>query len=308
MEGSAPTAMREGSQEFVLDGSALIDRNYRRRVQPPSGPGHDSGVQGREQQFVGEVHRPTTIIMSTKSGTNEFHGSSVRDPSQQRHRQSKSASGQLHEKPPHLNRNEFGGSAGGPLILPKLYNGRNRTFWFAAYEGYRNIAPTTQRFRVPTEAMRERRLQRARGHTGQAVPHLRSDDHERADLAAPAIPLSGPCECHRSRAHSPLAKYLYRDHAAADAAEINPHVDENWWGPMPNSGTAVDDQHSLRPPLFRQGPVLRRAIRRAISTAFADFGSLPALNNVAEHEPHSLPTRAWPCPGFAPSHRRCSTN
>src|SRR5882724_8473046 len=36
-----------------------------------------------------------------------------------------------------LKRNQFGVSAGGPVVLPKLYNGRNRTFFFVNYEGQR---------------------------------------------------------------------------------------------------------------------------------------------------------------------------
>jgi hypothetical protein len=39
-------------------------------------------------------------------------------------------------KPSFLNRNEFGGTAGGPVWLPKLYDGRNRTFWFFSHEAH----------------------------------------------------------------------------------------------------------------------------------------------------------------------------
>jgi hypothetical protein len=41
----------------------------------------------------------------------------------------------FYEKAPYVNRNEYGLSAGGPLIIPKLYNGRNRTFWFFSCKG-----------------------------------------------------------------------------------------------------------------------------------------------------------------------------
>jgi hypothetical protein len=39
------------------------------------------------------------------------------------------------QPPYHLN--QFGGTLGGPLWIPKIYNGRNRTFFFAEYEGVR---------------------------------------------------------------------------------------------------------------------------------------------------------------------------
>ncbi|MDQ6665835.1 MAG: TonB-dependent receptor [Acidobacteriota bacterium] len=43
---------------------------------------------------------------------------------------------------PILRRNQFGAFIGGPVILPKIYNGRNKTFWSFAYEGYRQTQET----------------------------------------------------------------------------------------------------------------------------------------------------------------------
>src|SRR5262249_17620607 len=57
--------------------------------------------------------------------------------------------------PPHLVRNEFGASLGGPIYLPKLYNGKNRTFFFFAYEGYRLRQANTRSVSMPTPAMRQ---------------------------------------------------------------------------------------------------------------------------------------------------------
>ena len=39
---------------------------------------------------------------------------------------------------PIYKQNNFGVTAGGPVYLPKLYNGKNKTFFFASYEGFRN--------------------------------------------------------------------------------------------------------------------------------------------------------------------------
>src|SRR5207249_4649071 len=62
---------------------------------------------------------------------------------------------------PKLIRNEFGGSIGGPIVLPsfgldgkKLYNGRNRSFFFFTREGSELVQGLTREFRVPTAAMR----------------------------------------------------------------------------------------------------------------------------------------------------------
>jgi hypothetical protein len=44
-------------------------------------------------------------------------------------------------------------SAGGPVWLPKIYDGRNRTFWFVSYEGLRQRQVTFDQDYVPTPAM-----------------------------------------------------------------------------------------------------------------------------------------------------------
>src|SRR6266542_1911990 len=44
---------------------------------------------------------------------------------------------------------QYGGSLGGPIIIPKFYNGRNRSFFFINYEGYREGTPTPLTLSVP---------------------------------------------------------------------------------------------------------------------------------------------------------------
>jgi carboxypeptidase family protein len=44
---------------------------------------------------------------------------------------------------------QYGGTIGGPIIFPKLYNGRNKSFFFGAYEGYREGTPTPLSLSVP---------------------------------------------------------------------------------------------------------------------------------------------------------------
>lgn len=49
-----------------------------------------------------------------------------------------------------LRRNQFGSTANGPVYLPKLYDGRNRTFFLVSWESYRQVQSSTQLSRVPT--------------------------------------------------------------------------------------------------------------------------------------------------------------
>jgi hypothetical protein len=55
---------------------------------------------------------------------------------------------------PHLTRSQFGGDLGGPVYLPKLFDGRNRFFFFGDYEGLRESTATTLLTTVPTAAER----------------------------------------------------------------------------------------------------------------------------------------------------------
>lgn len=56
---------------------------------------------------------------------------------------------------PKLRRNQFGASIGGPVLIPKIYNGKDRTFFFFSYEGLRESrASTTSNLIVPTAAER----------------------------------------------------------------------------------------------------------------------------------------------------------
>jgi Carboxypeptidase regulatory-like domain len=53
---------------------------------------------------------------------------------------------------PDFSQNQFGGSIGGPVILPKLYHGRDKTFFFASYQGFRFTQTSNTPLFVPTVA------------------------------------------------------------------------------------------------------------------------------------------------------------
>ena len=59
------------------------------------------------------------------------------------------------ERIPSFVRNEFGFANGGPVVLPGLYDGRHRTYYFGEYQGFRQILGTTQILSVPTASERQ---------------------------------------------------------------------------------------------------------------------------------------------------------
>lgn len=92
------------------------------------------------------------VVVVTKSGTNAFHGSLLWF-----NRNAVTSAENALVKPakkPAFNRNEFGGSAGGPVLIPRVYNGKNRTFFFVSYEGLRIREPAAFTVNVPTDALR----------------------------------------------------------------------------------------------------------------------------------------------------------
>ena len=90
------------------------------------------------------------VTFITKSGTNAYHGSAFEYL--QNDALDASPYGFSGKAPKRFN--TFGGSLGGPISLPHLYDGHQRTFFFATYEGNRRRLSVAQQFLVPTSAER----------------------------------------------------------------------------------------------------------------------------------------------------------
>jgi len=87
-----------------------------------------------------------------KSGTNQIHGSAYelhRDAALDAANYFENLAGK--PKAPFV-WNEFGATIGGPVVIPRLYDGRNRTFFFGGYDGSRLRLGTTLRGLAPTTA------------------------------------------------------------------------------------------------------------------------------------------------------------
>jgi len=97
------------------------------------------------------------VAIVTRSGTNNLHGTAFNYLRNDK-LDANSWFGNFNGlKRPALRQNDFGFTAGGPALLPKLYDGRNRTFFFVSYEGLRLIQPVISvPSRVPSLAARER--------------------------------------------------------------------------------------------------------------------------------------------------------
>ena len=94
----------------------------------------------------------------TKSGRDQVHGSAfefVRNAAFDARNFFDHNSDLDPRRIPPFARNEFGATNGGPVFLPGIYDGRGRTFYFAEYQGFRQVLGTTQVLPVPTAAERQ---------------------------------------------------------------------------------------------------------------------------------------------------------
>jgi hypothetical protein len=93
----------------------------------------------------------------TRSGASGFHGSVfefVRNSAFDARNYFDYATPAYPGRIPPFRRNEFGFTNGGPIVVPGVYDGRNRTFFFTQYQGFRQVLGTTQVMPVPTAAER----------------------------------------------------------------------------------------------------------------------------------------------------------
>ena len=157
--------LRPAQNNYLLDGidnnSDTVDflngTNF--VVLPPVDAVQEFKVE--TSNFSAEFGRSGAAVLnaSIKSGTNDFHGSAweffrndkldAADFFENAHGRPKGA----------LRQNQFGFTAGGPVVIPKVYNGKNKLFFFGDYEGLRRVQGTVLSGAVPTV------LQRSSGYT-----------------------------------------------------------------------------------------------------------------------------------------------
>lgn len=99
------------------------------------------------------------FAMATRSGSGEIHGSAYEYLRNDFFDANNWFNDHYGLPTPALRQSDFGGTLGGPVILPKLYDGRNRTFFFFAYEGLRLTQPVAASIQyVPDLFMRQQAI------------------------------------------------------------------------------------------------------------------------------------------------------
>jgi hypothetical protein len=111
------------------------------------------------------------VSFVSRSGTNQWRGKVFEFMRDDAFDSNDYFSKALGRAKPKLSQHDFGGVFGGPVMLPKLYNGRDKTFFFAAYEAYRNKTSAAPRVvTVPTAEMYNGDFSNWRDANGNLIP------------------------------------------------------------------------------------------------------------------------------------------
>ena len=246
-----------GSEKLLvdgMDGTNILGQGANQQNQP----GMDSIQEWTVQtsNYSAEFGQAGSAVMNVtmKSGTNQYHGSlyeyfqnDVLNAAQPFTVQKGSPN--EHNRPT-VRRNDYGLTLGGPVEIPKVYNGRDKTFFFFSWEQFlqnQNFLPGT--FTVPTAAYRNGDFSAA--ITAAGNKNLGTDPTGRTD----------PCQHDLRSAH------------AADRAQWPDRHQSIRWQPDPSlavrSRYPEDPEPDPAAPLHR-GTALQRHRRRS---EFPEFGT-----------------------------------
>jgi len=147
----AVNGARNRSNLFILDGSNDLNTL--------SGTYNYAPIVDGIQEFKSQGHNDlaeyggaagAAVSVVTKSGTNQYHGALW----EYLRNEVMDATGYFEKTLPPLRQNQYGATIGGPLSIPKLYNGKGRTFFFAAWETYKYRSASETGALAATDAMR----------------------------------------------------------------------------------------------------------------------------------------------------------
>ena len=138
------------TNNYLVDGISIADSNNRAVILPSPEAVQELKVQG--STYDAEVGRTGggTFNILLRSGSNDLHGSAVghiRETDWLANNFFANRAGQPIADQPYR---DWAFSLGGPIVIPKIYNGRNKTFFFASDESYRQQLGSTTVLSVPT--------------------------------------------------------------------------------------------------------------------------------------------------------------
>src|SRR5262245_41590068 len=152
---SQPTAIatngsRANQTLILVDGGSVVN-NFGRTATVSPNPDEIAEFRVTSANFSAEYGYGSNVLsVSTRSGTNALHGT-LWEFLRNKDLDARNFFARTAEP---RKRNQFGVAAGGPVYIPGVYNGKDRTFWFFNFEGQRERLGRTIISSVPTARMR----------------------------------------------------------------------------------------------------------------------------------------------------------
>ena len=149
-----------GSNELLLDGApdGTASSGGGNSYSPPQDAVQEVSVSSFQSDAAYGHAGGGTMSLITKSGTNAFHGTAS-EFNQVSHLEANEFFFNKAGIPRSAwESNQYGMTAGGPVWIPKVFNGKNRVFWMFAYEGMKDSVPSEDgvlQATVPTAAERQ---------------------------------------------------------------------------------------------------------------------------------------------------------
>lgn len=228
------------SNEYLLNGVPNMQDSSR---VPGYSPMQDSVQEIRVDVFESDASYGDTsggtVNMTTKAGTNRFHGafnefnqfSAINAPTRW-----------FANSFPATRQNQFGAYVSGPVILPKIFDGHNKLFFLYAFEGFKGSTPNPITTTVPTDA--ERKGDFSALLSGQMVsskncPAGQTYTYDKYQFFDPFSGTPDP-GCPGQVIRTPIANNVIHNINPVAAAYLN-------FFPMPNTApTASDGENNFR--------------------------------------------------------------
>lgn len=142
------------TSEILMDGSPDELWNYTLAYSPPMSAVQEVSVQAFSTDAAFGHTQAGVINQVLKSGTNSLHGQ-LYEYGQVSALDANTWFNDLKNVPTPLTHfNQYGAEASGPVVIPHVFNGKDKLFWLVAWEGLQDSEPTTDLATVPTQAER----------------------------------------------------------------------------------------------------------------------------------------------------------
>src|ERR1700678_1811541 len=274
--GTTPALM-----SYTIDGISSVNVEF-------SGPINElfpsfnsiSEIRVSETNNNAEYSGVADVTTTSKAGTNDYHGGGFENLEN-----TDLTAGNPFTGKPSLHMNDFGGFIGGPVRIPHLYNGRDKTFFFGSYEGLRlpREFPLVESF--PRLDMRAGNLYNYLSSVqGTSTPTITNSD-------GTPIPCTGPTNCHV--AVSPVAAntihYLMPLPNSGSADSFQNNYSTNFPAPISSNqfDIRIDQNITTKQSLYGRYTFKNRSVTTAPTVncpGFCDTSLSPLLGGVDQPE------------------------